>query len=970
MFAPYTGRMVSVSSRLSRFVLSVLVGFSLLIPAAAQVQSVAPKPKRAPVTVKEPLPATPWLYRGSDIPPDPEWVFGELPNGLRYAVRKNGVPPGQVSVRVAIDAGSIMERPGEGGYAHFNEHLSFRGSKFVADEEAKRVWQRLGATFGSDTNALTSPTQTIYKLDLPSATDAGLDETVKILSGMMSGAFLTQNAVDTERRTVLAELREGTSPQRRIADATRELFFAGQPLGAGSPIGTVASLNGATAASLRAFRDRWYRPDKTVVVIAGDNETKVFEALVRKYFGDWKAPLAPVPQADFGKPDLAAPRARVLVDPGLPVLVSMAVLRPWVQKNDTVEYNRGKLIDTLATRIINRRLERAARMGGTFLQASIDQEDVSRSADGTFIQVVPIGNDWQAAIRDVRAAIGDALTNPPDQDEINREAGEFAAALQNAVDTGRTDAGGALADTLVEAVNIRETVASNEVARDVFSNMQDRLTPAAILASTRKLLSGTPMRAILSLQEAEPTAEAKLLAALDAPVTASPASRITLPVSFDRVPKLGTPAKIVSRRQMPRLDLEYVELSNGVRLVLFSNKAESNRVLVQARFGRGLQALPANKPTFAWAGEAALVSSGIGDLGQEELDRLTSARRINMGFDIGDDAFYLKATTRASDLDDQFKLLAAKLARPGWDPAPVIRAQAATRVGIATLGNSPQSVLGRDLQQLLHGGDPRWATPTREQVDALTPKAFRKLWEPLLKTGPVEVSIFGDFDREKAIAAAAATFGAMPKTKNSAPKNAGSASVQPNTAPMSLTHRGPADQAAAVLAWPTGGGLGDVYESRKLEILSQIFSDRLFDQLREAEGASYSPNVNNSWPEGMTSGGSFAVISQLRPDSIDTFFRIARAVAADLATKPVTADELARAVTPMRELIARASSGNSFWMSQLSGSSADPRKLLALQTLPSDFARITPAELQATAKRWLVPDKSFSLVVVPEQKAR
>ena len=46
---------------------------------------------------------TAWLYKGSDLPHDPAWVFGTLPNGLRYAVRKNGVPPGQVSIRVRID---------------------------------------------------------------------------------------------------------------------------------------------------------------------------------------------------------------------------------------------------------------------------------------------------------------------------------------------------------------------------------------------------------------------------------------------------------------------------------------------------------------------------------------------------------------------------------------------------------------------------------------------------------------------------------------------------------------------------------------------------------------------------------------------------------------------------------------------------------------------------------------------------
>ena len=142
----------------------------------------------------------------------------------------------------------------------------------------------------------------------------------------------------------------------------------------------------------------------------------------------------------------------------------------------------------------------------------------------------------------------------------------------------------------------------------------------------------------------------------------------------------------------------------------------------------------------------------------------------------------------------------------------------------------------------------------------------------------------------------------------------------------------------------------------------------MFDQLREAEGASYSPNVSSQWPDGMASGGNFVVTSQLRPESVDKFFAIARAVAADFVAKPVTADEMARAVNPMRQMIARASSGNNFWMSQLGGSSTDPRKIAALRSLQFEIARITPADLQASAKRWLIPDKTFSMVVLPDKK--
>jgi len=56
-----------------------------------------------------------WFYRGSDIAPDPAWRFGTLPNGLRYAVRRNALPEGQVSIRIRIDAGSLHEEENERG---------------------------------------------------------------------------------------------------------------------------------------------------------------------------------------------------------------------------------------------------------------------------------------------------------------------------------------------------------------------------------------------------------------------------------------------------------------------------------------------------------------------------------------------------------------------------------------------------------------------------------------------------------------------------------------------------------------------------------------------------------------------------------------------------------------------------------------------------------------------------------------
>jgi len=184
-------------------ILSMLAAAMLLaLPAVAPAQ-----PQTAPPAAPPSAAEDNWLYAGSDIPRDLAWQFGELPNGLRYAVRNNGVPPGQVSIRVRMDVGSMFETEKERGFAHLLEHLTFRGSEHIPDGEAKRIWQRFGVTFGSDSNAQTTPTQTVYQLDLPSVTPANLDESMKLLAGMMREPRISDAAVDAERGVVLAELR-------------------------------------------------------------------------------------------------------------------------------------------------------------------------------------------------------------------------------------------------------------------------------------------------------------------------------------------------------------------------------------------------------------------------------------------------------------------------------------------------------------------------------------------------------------------------------------------------------------------------------------------------------------------------------------------------------------------------------------------------------------------------------------------
>ena len=938
------------------------------IPAVAQ-DVVRPKPAKATAATPRGVDPAPWLYKGSDITPDPGWSFGTLPNGVRYAVRRNGVPPGQVAVRVRIDAGSIHERDDEQGFAHFLEHLSFRGSVHVPDGEAKRVWQRLGATFGSDSNAQTTPTQTLYKLDLPGATAAGFDESLKIMAGMMAAPQITDAAVSAERPVVLAERREQPGPQVRAGDAIRQTFFAGQPLAERSPIGSVKTLEAATAASVRGFHQRWYRPSRTVVIIAGDMDPSLLAAGVAKHFGSWKG-VGPEPRdPDFGRPDPSKPATAAIAEPGLPPLVAFGAVRPWIYRDDTVLFNQRRMVDTVAARVISRRLETRARGGGSFLQAGVSVDDIYRSGNVTSVNIVPAGDDWAAALRDVRAVIADAEGSPPSQAEIDRELADYDTALRTQVETARVEAGARQADDIAEALEIREVVTAPATSYKVFTDARaaNFFTPDAILASTRKLFAGVT-RAVVNTRTADATAPAKLATALTADVRGLAVKRRERrAVDFSALPALGTPAEVASRVFEPGIELQRVEFSNGARLLLFPNTGETGRVYVRVRFGGGQRSLPADRASPAWAGELALVQGGVGALDQEDLDQLVAGRRIGIGFDVGDDAFAFNAVTNRADLADQLKLFAAKLSAPGWDPAPVARARAVALAAAEGYDASPDGVLGRELEGLLRSGDPRWAAPTRDRIAALTPRAFRRLWEPKLAEGPIEVSVFGDVEADGAIDAVARTIGALPPRKGARLDAAKVPSFPAHVdAPVVRTHSGADTQAAAVIAWPTGGGVDGIAESRRLEVLAQLFSDRLFERLRQAEGASYSPQVQSQWPVGLPGGGRLLAVGNVTPDRVPFFFRMAREIAADLAANPVTDDELQRIVRPMTQYILRASSGNQFWLQQLGGAAFDDRRVEAVKRIGQDYASVTPGQLQEVAAKYLRPERDWTLAVLPK----
>ena len=118
--------------------------------------------------------------------------------------------------------------------------------------------------------------------------------------------------------------------------------------------------------------------------------------------------------------------------------------------------------------------------------------------------------------------------------------------------------------------------------------------------------------------------------------------------------------------------------------------------------------------------------------------------------------------TRPDDLAVEMQVLAASMTDPGWRPTGWNRLRALSGTIHDQLASTPSGVFSRDAGILLHDGDRRWATPTREEMAASSIADARAVLDGPLARAPIEVIIVGDVDVEEAIRQTAATFGALP----------------------------------------------------------------------------------------------------------------------------------------------------------------------------------------------------------------
>ncbi len=227
-------------------------------------------------------PPTPGLASDAKVFPYPIHKTA-LDNGLTVV----SVPydsPGIVAYYTVVRAGSRNEvEPGKSGFAHFFEHMMFRGTKKYSGEQYNHAYKAMGA----DTNAFTTDDWTAYH---EVASSAALEKIMDLESDRFMNLKYSEGAFKTEAGAILGEYNKNySSPFLTLFERLQDTAFTTHTYKHTTMgfLKDIQDMPNQYDYSLKFF-DRWYRPENCLIVVVGDFNQENLITLIKKYYGGWQ----------------------------------------------------------------------------------------------------------------------------------------------------------------------------------------------------------------------------------------------------------------------------------------------------------------------------------------------------------------------------------------------------------------------------------------------------------------------------------------------------------------------------------------------------------------------------------------------------------------------------------------------------------------------------------------------------------
>ena len=882
-------------------------------------------------------------------PPDLPIEAYRLPNGLKVVLSRDPTVP-RVVVSVAFHVGSKDERAGRTGFAHFFEHMMFRGTKNVPNYDIPL--QEAGA----QTNAFTSEDMTVYFETVPEnylqrALYMEAERLAFLPSALDREKFATEReVVKNERRQSIENVPYGLASETLQA----KVFPDGHPY-SWSVIGSMKDLDASTTEDLKRFFGEFYHPGNATLCLVGDFDPEPTKKWIAEYFG----PLAAGPARKAIEPP-AAPAVALRVEQADDVQLPRVY---WAWPTVADDHPDAPALDLLADVLAG---GDASRLHKALVLDSRVAADVSASSDTkeaaglfTLDATASEGKTTADVERLLTAEFARLRREPPTADELARALALFEKSNYAAL---TPPLGRAVALAIGFAQKDDPAYYRKDFARYL------AVTPADLARVAAKYL--VPEKVVLEIRPAKP-GEAESPAAPTGPRPSPDDGAAGAPA---REPKAGPDwtklpdAAAVRTFQPPKIHRH--KLSNGLDVWVAPWKTlpiVSARILIPA----GTADDPEGKSGLAHL-TATLLDKGTADLTATQLAEAFEILGVTPSVGVDPDTTTVGFSTVTRNLPDALGLVGRMLASPRFDEEDVARERQLQLTDLLQGPDDPAWIARRAFRALLFGLSNPYGNPDQGHVatvKALTAADVRSYHRAYFAPAGSTLIVVGDVDPAALAGTLEATLGTW-KGAASRPARRPASAIKPATGVAYLVDKPGAVQSVLSVGRLSFDRSDPRYFAATIgnHVLGADFLSRLNDNLRVRNGFTYGAGSAFHFRK---AGSVWGVNTSVRADAT------APALGEVLSELDALAAAGGRPLTDEEIATARVAESRGFpEMFESPGSIAGLLEEMALHNLPADYpetyldhlAAATPDQIREVLAEVVAP-AARTVLVVGDRKA-
>lgn len=864
------------------------------------------------------------------IPVDPAVRIGKLDNGLTYYIRHNEYPEHVANFYIAQRVGSIQEDDSQRGLAHFLEHMAFNGSEHFKGNGIIEFTRSLGVEFGSDLNAYTSIDQTVYRVcDVPTKRTTAVDSCLLILKDWSNGLSLEPEEIDKERDVVHNEWRLGEGPSQRMIQRALPKMYPGSKYGERLPIGLMSVIDSFKPQTLRAYYQKWYRPDNQAIIVVGDVDVDHIEAQIKSLFGGIKVdPNAPKVVAE---PVPDTPEAIYIFEKDKEMQMSQVIV---MMKHDATKpeekSSMAYLIQDYCVNVIsqmmNQRLsEMTQEESCPFFQAFADDGAYMLSSTKDCFEILGVpkeGKDMetlQALYREARRAREFGFT----ASEYERAKADYLSGLEkqytNRDKRKNAEYGDAYRDHYLENEPIPPLDALYQTMQMIAPNIPvqaiNQMVPELIFVSDSNLVvMEWAQEKDGKVYPTEQDMAAAIAAARTDQIEAYVDNVKDEPLVDVTTIKAG---KIVKETENTTFGYKELTLSNGATVILKKTDFKDDEVQMQAFSMGGKSLFGAADYTNLKVFDEVIGISGLGNFSSNELQKALAGKECNADATMGNTRQYVTAHSTPKDLETMMQMQYLYFTSINKDDKQFQNLMTQLDMALKNKSLSPDAVFSDSLSATLYAHNPRFTQiDVKDLKDIDYDRILQIAKDRFQNAGQFTFIFCGNFDEATLRPLIEQYIASLPATNAKAEDFNEILTLAKGEVVNQFKVKTESPKATAFEVW-----YADVPYTLenmvKIDAIGQVLSMIYLKTIREDESAAYSCgaygtfNLSSRQPKAL-----LRAYCPMNPDKSELAVRLLHEGIANMA-KEVDADQLAKAKEYMLKQIDVDAKKNSYWVNTI-----------------------------------------------------